>query len=168
MNCFRRTGSPLIPPALPLKLAPSPSAYALAQARAAAPVQWRVVQHQARHGQRKPRVCRTAARNPDRLTRSPAGDGGVLFLILACPCASPYQAAHCQNSRGNALHDRGHNRDRELAGDHLIYRSYHRRGVSLKAGGKLSPAASLVSALFRNSSYNFIKIVGNGRWIDEL
>src|SRR5947207_11990979 len=27
MNCFRRTGSPLIPPALPLKLAPSPSAY---------------------------------------------------------------------------------------------------------------------------------------------
>src|SRR5438105_7798168 len=27
MNCFPRTGSPLIPPALPLKLAPSPSAY---------------------------------------------------------------------------------------------------------------------------------------------
>src|SRR5207248_10634095 len=31
MNCFRRTGSPLIPPALPLKLAPSPSAYCLPQ-----------------------------------------------------------------------------------------------------------------------------------------
>src|SRR5205085_6362501 len=37
MNCFRRTGSPLIPPALPHKLAPSPSAYNWNSPRVAAP-----------------------------------------------------------------------------------------------------------------------------------
>ena len=46
----------------------------------------------------------------------------------------------------------------------------HRGGISLKAGGKLSAAASLVSALFKNSSYNyyFVKIVGNGRALAPL
>jgi len=59
------------------------------------------------------------------LTRSPAGDGGVLFLTLALSALSLVSGA-VADSRGTLPHDGAVDRDCELARHVRFDRSHHR------------------------------------------